>query len=157
MPAGNPPAGGFSYRLLRMPAIGSITVITNSIDVMSCLSRYDIKVYCPGGMISTENKTVLVGGYAQSFLQGIRADVAIFSVQAVNSDGNYYDCYSEEVAVRNIMMQNSRRRILLCDSSKWNKTSTFLQGNVRDLDYIVSDRDLNQLFTNPTPEKYILV
>ena len=140
-----------------LPAIGSITVITNSIDVMSCLSRYDIKVYCPGGMISTENKTVLVGGYAQSFLQGIRADVAIFSVQAVNSDGNYYDCYSEEVAVRNIMMQNSRRRILLCDSSKWNKTSTFLQGNVRDLDYIVSDRDLNQLFTNPTPEKYILV
>ena len=57
---------------------------------------------------------------------------------------------------RNLMMQNSRRRILLCDSSKWNKTSTFYQGNVRDIEHIVSDRDLNKLFTNPTPEKYVL-
>ena len=139
-----------------LPAISGVTVITNSVDVMNCLSRYDIKAYCTGGDLSAENKAVLVGGYAQDFLRRIRADVAIFSVQTVNSDGDFFDCYAEEVAIRNIMMQNARRRILLCDSSKWNRTSTFYQGNVRDIEYIVSDRDLNHLFTDPTPEKYIL-
>ncbi len=139
-----------------LPTVGGVTVITNSVDIMTGLSRYDIKVYCTGGSISPENKGVLVGGYAQDFLRRLRADIAIFSVQSVNADGDFFDCYAEEVSIRNIMMQNARRRVLLCDSSKWNKTSTFAQGNVRDLDYIVSDRDLNLLFRDPTPEKYIL-
>ena len=140
----------------QLPAIGGITVITNSVDVMSCLSRYDIKAYCTGGNLSAENKAVLVGGYTMDFLRNIRADVAIFSVQAVSSNGDFFDCYPEEVAARNLMMQNARRRIFLCDSSKWNRTSTFYQGNVRDIEYVVSDRDLNTFFADPTPEKYIL-
>ena len=35
-------------------------------------------------------------------------------------------------------------------------TSTFYQGSVKDIEYVVSDRDLNAFFTDPTPEKYIL-
>ena len=80
----------------------------------------------------------------------------LFSVQALTSDGNFYDCYAEEVAVRNIMLKNARRRILLIDSSKLGKPSTFYQGNVRDLDFVVSDRDLCGFFTDPVPEKCIL-
>ena len=139
-----------------LPAVSGVTVVTNSIDVMTCLSRYDIKAYCTGGNLSAENKAVLVGGYAQDFLRNIQADVAIFSVQSVNADGDFFDCYSEEIAIRNVMMKNAKRRVLLCDSSKWNKTSTFYQGNVADIEYVVSDRDLCELFRNPTPEKYVL-
>lgn len=140
----------------QLPAVSGVTVVTNSVDIMSCLSRYEIKVFCTGGTISPENKGVLVGGYAQDFLRKMRADVAIFSVQSVNSNGDFFDCYAEEVAMRNIMMQNARRKVLLCDSSKWGRSSTFYQGNIRDIDFIISDRDLNKLFTEPTPEKYIL-
>jgi DeoR/GlpR family transcriptional regulator of sugar metabolism len=139
-----------------LPSISGVTVVTNSIDIMSFLSHYDIKAYCTGGLMSAENRGVFVGGYTQDFLRRIRADVAIFSVQSVASDGNFYDCYAEEVAVRNVMIQNSARRVLLCDSSKWNKLSSFLQGSVKDVEYIVSDRDLKELFDVPTPEKYIL-
>lgn len=139
-----------------LPSVSCLTVITNSIDIMSFLSQFDVKAYCTGGVISPENRGVLVGGYTQDFIERIYADVAVFSVQSVASNGNYYDCYSEEVAARNLMIRHSKRRILLCDSSKWNKVSPFLQGNVADLDYIVSDRDLNTLFDLPTPEKYIL-
>ncbi len=139
-----------------LPTVGGVTVVTNSTDIMTCLSRYDIKVYSTGGNLSPENRGVLVGGYAQDFLRRLKADVAIFSVQSVNADGDFFDCYAEEVSIRNIMMQNAHRRILLCDSSKWNKTSTFLQGNIKDIEYIVSDKNLNDLFTDPVPEKYIL-
>jgi len=139
-----------------LPAVSGVTVITNSVDIMSLLSGYDVKIFCTGGTLSNENKSVLVGGYTQDFLRNIRADVAIFSVQAVNADGDFFDCYPEEVAIRNIMIRNAGRSVLLCDSSKWNKSSTFYQGNVRDIHYVVSDRDLSELFRDPTPEKYVL-
>jgi DeoR/GlpR family transcriptional regulator of sugar metabolism len=138
-----------------LPAIGGVTVITNSIDAMSCLSRYDIKAYCTGGNMSPENKAVLTGDYTIDFLRKIHADVAIFSVQAVCSNGEFYDCYSDEVAIRNIMIKNASKRILLCDSSKLDKTSTFYQGCADDVDHIISDRDLSTFFTDPIPEKYI--
>ena len=139
-----------------LPSISGVTVITNNVETMNALSRYDIKAYCTGGILSPDNKGVLVGGYAQDFLRSIQADVAIFSVQAIGSDGRFFDCYPEEVAIRNIMMQNARRKVLICDSSKWNKASTFYQCSAKDVDYIVSDRDLCELFDSPTPEKYIL-
>jgi len=138
-----------------LPSISGVTVISNNLETVSFLSRYDIKAFCTGGILSPDNRGVLVGGYAQEFLRNIRADVAIFSVQAIGSDGRFFDCYPEEVAIRNIMMQNARRRILLCDSSKWNKASVFYQCSAKDVDYIISDRDLCELFDSPEPEKYI--
>lgn len=139
-----------------LPSLGGVTVITNGIDALERLSGYDVKVYSTGGMSSPENRKVLVGGYAQDFLRRMRADVAVISVQAVARDGNLYDCYAEEVAIRDLMLSGARKKILICDGSKLGKTSTFRQGNVRDFDYVVSDADLNSFFDDPEPEKYVL-
>ena len=139
-----------------LPTVGGVTVITNGMDAMSRLSGYDVKAYCTGGMSSPENREVLVGGYTQDFLRQMRADVAIISAQAVAANGNIYDCYAEEVAVRNLMLANARKKILLCDSSKLGKTSTFYQGNVKDFDYIISNQELASFFEEPEAQKYIL-
>lgn len=137
-----------------LPSVSGVTVITNNLDALSWFSNYDIKAYGTGGIISPENRAVLVGGYAEDFLRRIRADIAIISVQGVTADGNFYDCYAEEIAVRNVMLANARRKVLLCDSSKLGKPSTFYQGNVADLDFVVSNTDLSAFFEHPTPEKY---
>ena len=139
-----------------LPSLNGLTVITNNIDAMTCFSGYDIKAYCTGGVISPENKSVLVGGYTEDFLRKIKADAVIFSVQGISRDGRFYDCYAEEVAVRNLMLSNARKKILLCDSSKLGQSSTFYQGNLDDIDYIVCDRPLEGFFEDPKPEKYIL-
>ena len=139
-----------------LPTVSGITVITNSIDAASYLSRYDVKTFCTGGNISPENKAVLVGDYTLEFLRKIHADVAVFSVQAVSRNGEFYDCYADEVAIRNVMIKNAKKRILLCDSSKLDKTSTFYQAHTNDIEHVISDTDLSTFFTDPTPEKYIL-
>ena len=99
---------------------------------------------------------VLVGDYTLEFLRKIHADVAVFSVQAVSRNGEFYDCYADEVAIRNVMIKNAKKRILLCDSSKLDKTSTFYQAHTNDIEHVISDTDLSTFFTDPTPEKYIL-
>ena len=139
-----------------LPAIGGITVITNSIDALAALSNYDIKVYCTGGMISAENRAVLVGGQAQDFVRKVRADAVLFSVQAVRSDGEFFDCYAEEIAIRSAMMKNANRSIALCDSSKWEKTSTFYQCSMSDVSYFVTDKDPSGFFKEPMTEKIII-
>ncbi len=139
-----------------LPTLDGVTVFTNNIDAITYLSGYDIKAFCTGGELSSENRSVLIGGYTQDFLRRIRADVFLFSVQGLSADGSLYDCYAEEVATRSIMLANSKKSILLCDSSKLGRSSTFYQGNIADVDMIVSDRDLNGFFSEPTPEKYVL-
>ena len=125
-----------------LPSVGGITVITNSVDVMSMLSGYDIKAYCTGGEISGDNRAVLVGGYTLDFVKKIRADVAILSVQGISAYGDFFDCYAEEVAVRNLMMQNATRKILLCDSSKFGKTCFYNMGTVKDIDVIITEGEI---------------
>lgn len=139
-----------------LPSVSGVTVITNSVDSLACLSGYDVKVFCTGGQVTAENRAVLVGGYAQNFLAQLQADAVLFSVQGVTSDGKCYDCYAEEVAVRNLMLKNAKRKILLIDSSKLGRSSTFYQGCLDDLDYVVSDCDLNHFFDTPTPSKYVI-
>ena len=139
-----------------LPSLGGVTVITNSVDVMSLLSRYEVKAYCTGGVISGDNRAVLVGGYTQDFLKSIRADTVLFSVQGIDTAGRFFDCYSEEVAVRNIMLKNAKRKILLCDSSKWGRSSIFYQGSMKDIDYLVTDKDPTAFFEEPIPEKYVI-
>ena len=75
-----------------LPSVGGITVITNSVDVMSMLSGYDIKAYCTGGEISGDNRAVLVGGYTLDFVKKIRADVAILSVQGISANDGRGGC-----------------------------------------------------------------
>lgn len=138
-----------------LPSVSGVTVVTNNIDAMSYFASYDIKAYCTGGVISSDNRAVLVGGYAQELLGKIRADIAFFSVQAVGEDGTFFDCYPEEVAIRNVMLANARRKVLLCDGSKLGKTSTFYQASLSDVDHVISERDLHSFFINEEPEKYI--
>ena len=122
-----------------LPSVGGVTVVTNSVDVLSFLSHYDIKVFCTGGDLSDANKGALIGGYALNFLKGIHADVSFFSVRAVNANGEFFDCYPDEVATRKLMMQNSSRRVLLCDSSKLDTSCGYFVASLRDIDTVVSD------------------
>ena len=45
-----------------LPSVSGVTVITNSVDAMACLTGYDVKAYCTGGMVSSETRADLDGG-----------------------------------------------------------------------------------------------
>lgn len=124
-----------------------IRVITNGIDTLSLLSKNSIRAYSTGGRISEQNRSVLVGGYAENVINSLRADIAFFSAQAVGKDGEVYDCFEEENVLRKRMMSQAKIRVLLCDGAKLNRSSHFRLCNISEVDYIVSERDLSEYFT----------
>ena len=124
----------------------SLTVVTNNIEITMLLSNSKIRLLSSGGFLSDENRNCLIGGDAQRTFEGIYADIAFFSVKAVSEDGVVTDCSREEVVVRDAMLKNAAKRVLLCDSSKFGGRAPFKQCKLEDVDWLISEDDRAQHF-----------
>lgn len=125
----------------------SITVVTNNIEIMMLLSNSGIKLISSGGMLSNENRNCLIGGDAQKTFENIFADYIFFSVKAISDDAVVTDCSIEEIAVRNAMIKNSDKKVLLCDSTKYGNRAPFKQCELSDVDYLISEENYAQHFS----------
>ena len=123
-----------------------LKVITSGIDTLHLLSKYDLEVYSTGGIISGENRSVLVGHRAEECIRSIRADLTFFSTQSLLPSGDMYDCYESENVLRRLMISQSDRAVMLCDRTKLRSISTYRLGSVGELSAIVSDRDISAYF-----------
>ena len=120
----------------------NIRVITNGIDTLSLLAKNNITAYSTGGCIQELNRSVLVGHYAEEMIGNFHADIAFFSAQSVNNDGEIYDCFEEENVIRKAMIKHASKKVFLCDSTKFGKTSLFHLCSLNDVDYIVSNHTI---------------
>ena len=120
----------------------NIRVITNGIDTLSLLSKYNILAYSTGGQVSAENPSVLVGRYAEDMICNFHADIAFFSAQAMDNNGEIYDCYEEEIFLRRAMIKNAKTKVFLCDNTKFGKISPYHLCSLKDIDYIASNQAL---------------
>ena len=119
----------------------SLTVVTNNIEIISLLSGSGIKTISSGGMLSTDNRTCLVGSDANYIFENIRADLVFFSAKSLAHDGTISDCAREEVVVRTAMLKNAAKKVFLCDSEKFGTRSAYKQCNLSDIDCLVSESD----------------
>ena len=130
----------------ELPNKSTLTVITNSIEVLNILSPTKIKVMCSGGILSADNRSCLVGSDAERTFSVAHADFAFFSCNALSYDGELSDCTREEVLVRDIIIKNAKTKVFLCNSSKFGRTSIFKQCSLKDIDYLISENDKAQIF-----------
>lgn len=131
--------------------IKDITVITNNIASMTSLSEYNINSFFVGGRINSENRTCTVGAKAEEFIDSMHADFCFFSVQSLTRRGVLYDCYENEIMPRRHMIQNSEKKIFLCDSSKLNHFSAYKLCNVSELDMVISDVNIKSYLDQDYP------
>lgn len=128
----------------------NIRVITNGIDTLSQLAKYNVAAYSTGGYVQEQNRSVLVGNYAEEMLGNFHADIAFFSAQSVTADGEIYDCFEEENVIRKAMIRHASKKVFLCDSTKFGRTSPYHLCSLNDVDYIVSNHELPEFIR---PEK----
>ena len=134
---------------------GTLTVVTNNIEIISLLSGSVIKTISSGGMLSADNRSCLVGRDAHYIFENIRADLAFFSAKSLSHDGTVSDCVREEVLVRAAMLKNAAKKVFLCDSEKFGMQSAYKQCTLSDVDYLVSESDKNPRF--PGAENLIVL
>ena len=120
----------------------NVRVITNGIDTLSLLSKNNILAYSTGGQVSKENPSVLVGRYAEDTIANFHADIAFFSAQSLDADGEIYDCFEDEIFIRRTMIKSAKTKVFLCDNTKIGKTSPYRLCSLNEIDYIASNQPL---------------
>ena len=144
------------YLAAELQHRSGLTVVTNNPEILSLLSRSKCTVYCSGGRLSEENRSCLVGPDAQRTFEGIYGDFVFFSTNALTADGIITDCTREEVAVREVMLRNARKKVFLCDSGKLGHCSAYRQCDLSQVDTLICETEMGGQFAEVFPRLQIL-
>ena len=118
-----------------------LIVITSGAKTAVALAEANIRTLSCGGEMIIHSFSY-VGEQAESFVKKINADLLFFSCRGLSNDGKMTDVSVEEANLRRIMMEQSEKKILLCDKSKIGKTYFYNMGTVKEVDAVISDTDI---------------
>ncbi len=117
-----------------------LTVITNGAKTAVELGELlHIKVYCTGGQLR-ENSLSYTGELARRSVNCFFADTLFFSCRAISMQKGLSDISEEESELRKLMIENCKKAVLLCDSSKFDKVSFSKVCTFDKINYIVTDK-----------------
>lgn len=117
----------------------NVTIITNSVNIANDLSNNDnFEVIVTGGIIRTKTKA-LVGDIAQMVLRQFRVDKAFIGANGVSIKYGVTTPSLIEAMIKRTMIEISKERFLVVDSSKFDQVTFSFICSVEDLDYIITD------------------
>lgn len=123
-------------KLLRVKH--SLTVLTNSITIAQIVSETSHDVIVIGGNLQKRGMAC-VGTYATDIIDSIHIDIAFLGSDGFKGFKGPATFSLEEAEIRKHIVKNSEKRILICDASKFNKTSNYLFGKFKEYDYLITD------------------
>lgn len=123
-----------------------LIVVTSGAKTAVALAEANIRTFCTGGQMRIHSFSY-VGTEAENFVRRINADLLFFSCHALSDDGQMSDRSIEEAAIRRVMFESCRRKILLCDSSKFGKSCFYNMGSVSEIDGVISEAPLPPTIT----------
>lgn len=126
-------------RILKyLDKFNGLKIITNNQRIFAEYSNSKHEFYCTGGRFVPQSN-IFVGSSAENFIRTTHADILFFSSQALSNDGEISDVSEEEISLRRIMIERSKLKIFLCDSSKLGTKKTFTLCTKDDIDKIICD------------------
>ena len=128
-----------------------LTVVTNNLEIALLLSQTRFRIYLSGGFLNMESRLCTTGVDAHRIFEETCADFAFFSTIALSSDGVISDVGREETNIRNAMLKHAKQKVFLCDSSKFDKTSSCIQCNLADMDMMISEENTASVFADRFP------
>ncbi len=123
--------------------LNDLIVITSSAKAAVLLGQMGIQTICTGGRMITHS-FAFIGDDAAHTVRSYNADIAFFSCRGLSLDGRLTDKSIEENILRKAMMQQAKRNVLLCDSSKIGRTFLNTLCYVWEIDEIISEAPLPQ-------------
>jgi len=106
-----------AYLIPYLKEYQNISVITNSLFLVSFLSQYHIPCTVTGG-IYHEIEGCLFGSAAEQFLMRINPDLAILSCEGFTNDGIVTESVESMASLARIACENAKKTLFLMDESK---------------------------------------
>lgn len=140
-----------SFLLPYLSEITNLQVITNAVDLAPELNKMpNVSLFITGGEVSHGTNSIL-GNFAVDFLEKFYTDIAIFSCRGIDENGSYEADYNQAL-IKQKMMKNTKKAILLVDSTKFNSPHFFKLAYFDQIDYIITDKKPNAAFLEKVSE-----
>ncbi len=121
----------------------NITIITNSVEALLELSdKEDWHIYSTGGKLK-KGSLSLVGPSAQRLIRGYHVDYAVCSSKGIDIVNGITDSNEKDSEMKQAMFDSAETKVLVIDSSKFDKTSLIKVSEVSNVDIIATDSELS--------------
>lgn len=115
------------------------SIITNGLATVNFLNEQtSAKVYCTGGRLL--HQSGFVGSYAVEAVGSFCADVLFFSCCGFSVKNGPTEADEENAVIKRAMINNAKRKILLCDSTKFERDYFCRVCKLDFIDKIVTDK-----------------
>jgi DeoR family transcriptional regulator of aga operon len=126
----------------NLPNIGSLTVITNALNIANRLAEHEhVNVIVPGGFLR-KNSLSLVGSTAEESLKNYFCDKLFLAVDGFNTTLGLSTPNVEEAHLNRVMISIAKQVIVVTDSSKFHKRSFAFIAPISAVDVVVTDADI---------------
>ena len=130
------------YLAQHIPGDIGVTVLTNSLGMLIEAGRRGCEKHtyiCLGGIFKSRNLS-MYGSITENCIRDYYPDTVFLSCTGINtSNGILTDGSMDEVEAKKMMIQNSKKVILLADNSKLEKEGQVFLCDIRDVDLIIFD------------------
>lgn len=123
--------------------IKKLVVITNAINIAAELAGTDIEVIVTGGMLR-KNSFSLVGPVAEQAVRQLSADILFLGVDGFDTKLGLFTPNVFEAQVNRVMVQVSRKTVVVCDASKFGRRSLCNIMPLAGVDTVITGKNISK-------------
>jgi DeoR family transcriptional regulator of aga operon len=117
----------------------NLTIVTNAVNIAAELSGTAVEVILTGGTLR-KNSFSLVGPIAEETLHRLHADLLFLGVDGFDVQYGLSTPNLLEAKVNRVMVEIAKRKVAVCDSSKFGRRSLSLIAAPSALNEVITDR-----------------
>ena len=119
----------------------NLTIVTNAVNIAAELSGTALEVILTGGTLR-KNSFSLVGPIAEETLHRLHADLLFLGVDGFDVQYGLSTPNLLEAKVNRVMVEIAKRKVAVCDSSKFGRKSLSLIAPPSALDEVITDHGI---------------
>jgi len=122
-----------------------LLVVTNNMNVANILiGNPKCEVIVTGGTVRRSDGG-LIGNLTERMVSQFKFDIAVIGCSAVDADGDLQDYDLQEVSVSQTAIAHARRKVLVADRSKLERTAPVRIASLEEIDAVYTDANLPAL------------
>lgn len=123
--------------------LSGLTIVTNAVNIAQELSDTNFEVILTGGTLR-KNSSSLIGPIAEDTLAQIQADILFLAVDGFDTNVGLMTTNVLESRVNRAMVKASRKVVVVCDSTKFERTSMALIVQPSAVHTVVTDNQISE-------------
>ncbi len=132
-----------------------ITIITNSVRLLyDAALNTNLHIMSTGGSLKN-NSFALIGPSAYETIKKFTVDLAIISCKALSQEYGAMESTEAEASLKGLMLSRSKKRILLADHHKFDKTAFVRIGSLSLFSCLVTDQKPSEAWCRLTEQQNI--